>query len=47
MILSTKAVFTQLLVQSAHKIHDHGIGANAVKAHIRKAFIIPGLENYL
>lgn len=46
-ILSTKSVFTQLLIQSAHRDYEHGIGANSVKAEIKTAFIIVGLENYL
>ncbi len=46
-ILSTKSAFTQLLVASTHREHEHGIGVNAVKAKIKEAYFIIGIENYL
>ncbi len=46
-ILSTETSFTKLLVQSAHREHEHGVGANNVKAKLKEAYHITGLEKYL
>ena len=46
-ILSSESEFTKLLVQSAHREQEHGIGENAVKAKLKGAYHIIGLEPYL
>jgi hypothetical protein len=46
-ILSSETDFAKLLVQSAHREHKHGVGANAVKAKLKEAYHITGLEPYL
>jgi hypothetical protein len=46
-ILSSETIFTKLLVQSAHREHEHGVGVNNVKAKLKEAYHIIGLEPYL
>ncbi len=46
-ILSSETDFAKLLVQSAHREQEHGVGANAVKAKLKEAYHIIGLEPYL
>jgi hypothetical protein len=45
--LSSETDFAKLLVQSAHREQEHGVGANAVKAKLKEAYHIIGLEPYL
>jgi hypothetical protein len=46
-ILSLETDFAKLLVQSAHREQEHGVGANAIKAKLKEAYHIIGLEPYL
>jgi hypothetical protein len=46
-ILSSETDFVKLLIQSAHREQEHGVGANAVKAKLKEAYHIIGLEPYL
>ncbi len=45
--MSSETDFAKLLVQSAHREHEHGVGANAVKAKLKEAYHIMGLKPYL
>jgi hypothetical protein len=42
-----KKLFAKFFVQSAHREDEHGVGANAVKAKLKEAYHIMGLESYL